>query len=102
MRTIPLVAIPNQRFTITVDDVRYDIAIKAARGVMVCDIAINGTVIITGARVLAGEMLIPFKYLENGNFILLTEGGDLPDYRQFGNTQTLVFFTPAELGAIRG
>lgn len=102
MRTIPLVATPNQRFTVTIDNVRYDVAIKVARGVMACDVAIDGVQILTGSRVLAGEMLIPFRYMENGNFILLTENGDLPAYEQFGNTQTLVFFTAAEMGAIRG
>lgn len=102
MRVIPLAAEANQSFTATIDNVRYEIALKTARGVLVCDITVEGVTVITGGRVLAGEMLIPYKYLETGNFIMTTVNDELPEWSQLGSTQQLYFFSPAELEALRG
>lgn len=102
MRAIPLAAVPNQQLTATIDNVRYDLSLKVARGVLACTISIDGVLIISGSRVLAGEMLIPYRYMENGNFIMTTVNNELPDWPQLGTTQQLYFFSPAELGLLRG
>lgn len=103
MRTIPLTAIPGQQFTVTLDDVRFALTIKEARGVMVCDLSANSEVVLSGTRVLAGEMIIPYRYLEDaGNFILMTINDELPDWRQFGVSQFLYYLTTAEMEAMRG
>lgn len=103
MRTIPLSAVPGQMFTMTLEDVRYAMTIKEARGVMVCDLTADNEVILTGSRVLAGEMIIPYRYLEAaGNFILQTMDDELPDWREFGQSQSLYYLTTAEMEAIRG
>lgn len=101
MRAIPVVAIPSQTLTVTIDNARYVLTLKVARGVLVCDISINDVVTVLGSRVLAGELLIPYEYRETGNFLVLTVNQELPSYDQLGVTQTLVFLTPAELGEIR-
>lgn len=102
MRRIPLTATPNQRLTATIDRVRYGLSFKTARGVLTCSVEVNGAPVISGARVLAGELIIPYRYLETGNFLLRTPDGELPDWRALGAAHRLYFLTPAELEAIRG
>ena len=68
---------------------------------MVFDLEQDGTTILTGSRVLAGEPLIPYEYLEAGNFILLTINDELPSWKEFGATQKLIYLTGAEIEAIK-
>lgn len=100
MQTIPLAAEPNQEFTVRLDDTRYAIRLKEANGVMVADVTIDDVVTLTATRVLAGELLIPYLYMVRGNFVLLTNGDDLPDWREFGASQALVYMSPAEFAAL--
>jgi len=101
MRSLNLSTVPSQSFSVRLDDIRWVLRFKEAAGIMAVDIEKDGETILTGSRVLAGEPLIPFRRLEAGNFVLLTLNDALPDWRQFGNTQTLVYLTAAETEAIR-
>lgn len=97
---ISLQAIPNQAFSLTLGETRFAITLKEAVGVMVADVEIDGVVKLTGTRVLASEPIIPYAYLAAGNFILLTENDELPTWRQFGLSQSLVYMSAAELAAL--
>lgn len=103
MISIPLESIPNQSFSIQLDNAVYDFRIKFVINFMVVDLARDNVQILTGIRLLAGEPVIPFRYLEGsqGNFALLTANGDYPNYTQFGITQFLVYLSQAELEAVR-
>ena len=100
MKIITLATLPNQSFTFTIDNVRWGMVVKEAAGVMVVDIARDGVPLLTGTRALAGEALIPYRYLETANFIFVTIADALPDWRQFGASQTLVYVTEAEIAAL--
>lgn len=102
MRTLSLNATPNQSTSFLVDDVRFSLNIKEARGVMVADVTIGGEVVLTGSRLVAGEPVIPYRYLEAGNMFLLTEADALPAWAEFGASQTLVYLTADEMEAVRG
>lgn len=102
MRTIPIAALPNQTLTVNIDLTRFVLTLKMARGVLMADVAINGVTVLRGVRVLAGEMIIPYRYKEFGNFILTTVDDALPEWAELGRTQLLFYFTPDEMGAIRG
>lgn len=102
MKEITLQAIPNQTLSVQLDNVLYDITLKATQGVMSATIVRDNIEIITGARITPGYPLLPYEYQENGNFIMLTADGDYPDYTQFGITQSLIFASQAELEVIRG
>lgn len=93
--------IPAQEFQITLDNNVFDIAIKHAKGVMVMSISINGVDTIDNLLCAAAAPIIPAQYLENGNFMFLTANNQLPTYTQFGVTQSLMYFTAAELAAFR-
>jgi hypothetical protein len=101
MQRIPISAIPNQEFSILLDGQLYDISLKFTAGVMAISITRDGTILISGLRAISGYILIPYLYLESGNFIFITEEGDYPEYSQFGITQFLVFASQLELEVIR-
>ena len=101
MQTIPLEAIPNQQFSARLGDQQFTLRIKEASGAMVADVTIGQRRILSAVRLVAGTPVIPYAYLQSdGNFALLTDGGALPDYEQFGVTQRLVYASAAELAAL--
>jgi len=108
MIQIPITNIPNQSFSITLDDSQYDIRIHATsdrnipgNGIMAVTIIRNGVTIVSGMRALPDYPIIPYAYLEDGNFFITTMNDEYPDWRQFGNTQYLIFASQAELIAAR-
>ena len=98
---VPLQAIPSQTLTTTLDGNLFDLTIKYTNGVMSASMIINGVDTLDNMRIVAGSPLIPYKYLEAGNFLFLTQNYELPLYTQFNITQFLVYFTAAELAAFR-
>lgn len=98
---IPIQSVANQQFTITLDGNNWNFTIKAAAGVMAVSIIRNGVAIISGARAVAGMRIIPAKYQEAGNFVFYTANFELPDWRQFNISQNLIYYSAAELDAIR-
>ncbi len=100
---IPLETLPNQSLSITLDNVRYSLRFRDLSDFMSVDISIDDTVILTGHRVVASQPLIPYRYLEGegGNFVFITELGDVPYWEQFGVTQDLLYFSSEEMSAIR-
>jgi hypothetical protein len=110
MIEVPIAAVPNQTLSIQLDQNNYDIEIYTTNrananltgdGVMGITISRNGVLIISGFRLVANYLLIPYEYLEDGNFVLITQNDEYPDYPQFGVTQNLIYASQAELGVIR-
>lgn len=112
MQYIPIAAIPNQLLQVSIDQNQYSLAIYAIAAdydefnnpfnvIMAVDITINNIVILTGLRVVAGYPIIPYEYLENGNFAFQTQNDDYPDYSQFNITQNLIYASATELAEIR-
>ncbi len=100
---VPLKNISNQSLSIQLDEIRYGFRFKDIGNMMSVDISINDIVILEGQRIVGGFPLIPYKYLEGdgGNFMFLTELGDIVYWDQFGITQSLMYFSTEELGDIR-
>lgn len=94
-------AIPNQTLTVTPDDNRYSITIKEADGIMAVTILINEVEVISGLEVVAGSLLIPYSYLENGNFVFVTDSDAIPYYDEFGLSQYLIYIPQSELDEAR-
>jgi hypothetical protein len=100
MRQIPLQAIPNQNFSVSLDMNFYNITLNQTLGIVAATVYINDALIISGVRLVAGQPIIPYAYLSAANFYLLTSNNDLPNYTQFGVNQSLVFATASEIAAI--
>ncbi len=100
MDVVGLERVPNQELSVRLGGRRFVLRIKEAAGVMVADVIVDGETVLLASRIVAGTPIIPYRYLEAGNLLLLTDGGQLPDYAQFGITQTLVFLSAAEIAAL--
>lgn len=98
---VPLQAIANQSFTITLENNFYQISLKETNGVMSSSIKRNDVLIQSNSRLTSGYFLIPYKYQQSGNFFILTDNGDYPYYTKFGITQYLIYITQAELDFIQ-
>lgn len=93
MQEIPLNAVPNQRLRVSLGDDEWELTIKVARSVMLCDIKRNDDMLIQGVRVMPNQLLIPYRYLAgNGNFAFITDNDELPWWEQFGKAHYLVWW----------
>lgn len=101
MIDINLQPIPNQSLSIRLDDNLYDITVKETRGVMSLTLVRNDIAIVSGSRMLPNAPLIPYQYLEAGNFVMLCEDDEYPSYLQFGDSQSMVYLSDAEIEALR-
>jgi hypothetical protein len=102
MRLINIDPIPNQSFSVQLDENLWNFSLKYCGSIMAADISLNNEILLQGSRVIAGGLLLPYKYQEAGNFLILTANDELPNYLQFGNTQFLIYITQLELEALRG
>lgn len=99
MIEIDLIQAPNQAFSITINGVVWDLAIKVARGTMTADVKRDGVDLVVGQRIVAEFPILPYRYLSHqGNFAILTRDGDLPWWEEFGRSQSLVYLEPSEVG----
>lgn len=97
MREITLQSVPNQRIDVSVGVEAWRIEIKAITGGMAASIWADNELLISGTRILANSLILPFKYLSiYGNFII-DSGGNPIDWRLFGRSQALYFIEPDEL-----
>lgn len=94
---IPLANIPNQAFSVQLDNLLYNITVKFIVNVMVVTIVRNGVTIMSNVRATPNMPLILYPYLESGNFIFFTVEGDYPNYNSFGQNQFLLYFSQDEL-----
>lgn len=101
MRQIALRDVPRQSFSIVLDDSLYSIAIKECSGIMAATIIRDGITLISNRRIPAGMFVIPFPYLESGNFAFVTDNDELPYYTNFLTTNIFVYFSPEEVISIR-
>lgn len=100
MRIVPLSPVPNQSFTVTLDGSRWGMRLTTGTGTTSVDVTRDGSALLMGARALAGEPLIPYAYLQTGNFIFVVNGGELPDYRAFGISQFLIYLSADEIAEL--
>ncbi|OWK42202.1 hypothetical protein [Fimbriiglobus ruber] len=101
MLQLPIQALPNQQFQAVLDGTAWDFTLRSTNGVMSATLASNGSTVVENARCAAGSFLIPSRYEEAGNFLFLTADYALPDYTLFGNTQSLIYVSAAELAVFR-
>lgn len=97
MQALPLINVANQSFDVALDAGQWTLTLREANGVMVVDVSLDGVVKLSGSPVLSGEPLIPYAYLQDGNFVFSTLNDDLPFWDQFEITQTLFYLTNEEM-----
>lgn len=101
MQAVTLQAIPNQQFSLVVDESRWDITVRTTNDTISVSIMRDGVSVIENYRIVSGVLIIPAKYQESGNFILFTKSFEIPDYTKFGVTQSLFYISAADLELYR-
>lgn len=101
MIEIDLAPLANQSVAVRLDNALYEIVVRTTSGVMSVDILRGGELAVQGQRAAAGSPLIPYVYLEAGNFIFVTENEEYADWRKFGTSHFLLYATAQELADIR-
>lgn len=102
MNNIPIQAVPNQSFGITINNNRFDLSIVETNNSMSATIIVNDQILIQNVKAAGGTFLLPYHYLEHGNFLFFTSGNELIYYPHFGATQSLIYLSPADLKYLRG
>lgn len=102
MQQIPIQQLPNQSFSIILDNNTWNFLIKTAGGATVVSLNLNNVDILDSAQAVSGSFIIPSLYQEAGNFFFLTQNQNLPIYTQFNVSQQLIYISAAELAALRG
>jgi hypothetical protein len=103
MQIIPLQAIANQSFTVVLDSNQWDFVIKSTNGTVSVSLNLNSIDVLDNARAVGNTLIIPCQYQEqqSGNFFILVQNFQLPDYTQFGVTQNLIYVSESELSTLR-
>lgn len=102
MQIIPVKPIPSQTLSfVDSGNNSWNIEIRLTELMMSFSFTRNSNVLITGIHAVAGYRIIPYNYLEDGNFVLVTQNQEVPDYNKFGLTQSLVFLSQQEILAFR-
>lgn len=101
MIEVEIAALPNQTLSIQLAERQYVIGLREANGVMAISVQRDGVDVVRNTRLLPGVPVLPYRYQEDGNFLMTTEGDVLPYYDQFGVTQFLVYLTADEVAALR-
>lgn len=101
MQIIPIQAIPNQTFNISLDNKIYGLSIKETNGVMSVSITRDNISVVSNLRAMAGSPLLPSEYEESGNFIFVTGSFQIPYYTKFNITQSLRYYSQSELEIFR-
>lgn len=101
MQTISLEQTANQSFSLLLDGNRWDFVIKQVVTSMIADISLNDELILSGQILVAGTPIIPYEYLQgSGNFLVLTENDQLPNWTMFGVDQFMVYASAAEIESL--
>lgn len=102
MQIIPLQSIPNQSFSVQLDNINFDLRLHDCGNIMAVDIIVNNVPLLSGIRAVNGFPIIPTRYLEApvGNFMFanaLDNDDEYPYWDRFGTDQILVYASPQEL-----
>ena len=99
-KTIPLNAIPNQQFTVTLDGQICQIRLYWRYDNLYCDLSVKDEVIFTGALCVTNELILQQPKLNfSGNLLFVDKEGHgaQPDYKELGTRFVLCFVPESEM-----
>lgn len=99
-KTIPLNAIPNQQFTVTLDGQICQIRLYWRYDKLYCDLSVKDEVICTGALCVTNELILQQPKLNfSGNLLFVDKEGHgaQPDYKELGTRFVLCFVPESEM-----
>lgn len=99
-KTIPLNAIPNQQFTVTLDGQICQIRLYWRYDHLYCDLNVQDEVICMGALCITNEFILQQPKLNfSGNLLFVDKEGHgaQPDYKELGTRFVLCFVPESEM-----
>lgn len=101
MRRLELIAVPNQQFTVNLDNRVWDITIKDNGGNLMATISVNGERLISSGIILNGQFVMPFPRLSKyGNLFFTAPNQMNPRWQDLGKTHFLYYLSLAEMEAL--
>lgn len=98
MQIIPLSNIPNQTFTVILNDKLYRLALRTIQDLTFASVWINDQVIFYNQLCTPNNYINPYNYLsDGGKFYFRCIDNNYPNYLNFNGSQQLLFLTPAEV-----
>lgn len=89
---------PNQEVKFSDEVNSYSFHIFTFGGFTLVDVEMNGDILIQGLKCTPNTNIIQQTWkATNGNFQFRCINGDYPYYKEFGKSQTLVYYTNEEL-----
>ena len=106
MYIIPLEQTPNQEFSVTIDDVFYQIRLRYwspdNEGVIFSQVKVGDNEWTGSTRCVPYQSLIPYTYQTNGgNFYFICTDNHYPDYTKFNVEHKLIYMTNEELEELK-
>ena len=97
MYLIELDKIPNQTFTVMLDNTNYRVALRTIQGLTYISVWANGDLLFYNQLCTPNAYVNPFNYVSiNGKFYFKCTTGDYPYFKNFGLSQNLYFLTKEE------
>lgn len=101
MYAIPLQNVPNQSFNIVLNDENYRLDVRTIQDFTYISAWINDELLFYNQLCTPNNWVNPYNYVSvNGKLYFRCLDNEYPIYTQFGNTQQLLFLTPAEVEAL--
>lgn len=102
--SIDLQPLPNQQFTLTVNNINMTVDLKVAgdndNQIMLFALQINDQYVCSYVPIFAKQGCLPYKYMVSeagGNFFFETDQDEYPNWQNFGTSCYLYFITEDEL-----
>lgn len=98
MYEIKLQKIPNQEFNFTIDDNTFRVQLRTIQDLTFASIFLNGNALLYTQICTPNNFINLYRYISaGGKFYFRCVDNEYPNYRKFGETQQLLFYTEDEL-----
>lgn len=98
MQLIDLQKIPNQAFSITLNNTDYRIAVRTIQNLTFLTVWENGEILFYNQICVPNGFVNPYNYVSNnGKLYFRCLDDEYPNYKNFGVTQWLYFLTKEEV-----
>lgn len=101
MQIVPLQNIPNQEFTIVLNNSAYRIALRSLQAFTYVSVWQDGELLFYNQICTPNNWVNPYNYVStNGKLYFKCLDNDYPTYTKFGDTQQMIFYAPDEIAGV--
>lgn len=98
MYKVPVQPIPNQLFSVMIGNVDYQVELRTIQDTAFMSVWANGDILFYNQLCTPNNFVNPYNYVsKNGKFYWKSLDGEYPYFKNFGNTQHLLFLTAEEV-----